>query len=79
MFSSWSAHADEMGGSHYHLVAVWPAAKFRKWTSNWHREFSPRFMRRSSADSSRSCHDLSEGGLAIAVAEMAFAGGVGAT
>ncbi len=27
----------------------------------------------------RSCHDLSEGGLAVAVAEMAFAGGLGAT
>ena len=26
----------------------------------------------------RSCHDLSEGGLATALAEMAFAGGVGA-
>ena len=25
----------------------------------------------------RSCHDLSEGGLAVALAEMAFAGGVG--
>ncbi|MFO0425903.1 MAG: phosphoribosylformylglycinamidine synthase subunit PurL [Planctomyces sp.] len=27
----------------------------------------------------RSCHDLSEGGLAVSVAEMAFAGGIGAT
>jgi len=27
----------------------------------------------------RACHDLSEGGLAVAVAEMAFAGGCGAT
>jgi phosphoribosylformylglycinamidine synthase len=27
----------------------------------------------------RSCHDLSEGGLAVALAEMAFAGGCGAT
>ncbi len=27
----------------------------------------------------RSCHDLSEGGLAVAVAEMAIAGGLGAT
>ncbi|MCA9050038.1 MAG: phosphoribosylformylglycinamidine synthase, partial [Planctomycetaceae bacterium] len=27
----------------------------------------------------RSCHDLSEGGLAVAVAEMAFAGGIGVT
>jgi phosphoribosylformylglycinamidine synthase len=26
----------------------------------------------------RSCHDLSEGGLAVAAAEMAFAGGLGA-
>jgi phosphoribosylformylglycinamidine (FGAM) synthase-like enzyme len=25
----------------------------------------------------RACHDLSEGGLAVAVAEMAFAGGIG--
>jgi phosphoribosylformylglycinamidine synthase len=27
----------------------------------------------------RACHDLSEGGLAVAIAEMAFAGGLGAT
>src|SRR5207245_1614386 len=27
----------------------------------------------------RSCQDLSEGGLAVAAAEMAFAGGIGAT
>jgi phosphoribosylformylglycinamidine synthase len=27
----------------------------------------------------RACHDLSEGGLAVAAAEMAFAGGFGAT
>jgi phosphoribosylformylglycinamidine synthase len=27
----------------------------------------------------RACHDLSEGGLAVAAAEMAFAGGLGAT
>jgi phosphoribosylformylglycinamidine synthase len=27
----------------------------------------------------RGCHDLSEGGLAVAIAEMAFAGGLGAT
>ncbi len=26
----------------------------------------------------RACHDLSEGGLAVALAEMAFAGGIGA-
>ena len=27
----------------------------------------------------RACHDLSEGGLAVALAEMAFAGGFGAS
>jgi phosphoribosylformylglycinamidine synthase len=27
----------------------------------------------------KSCHDLSEGGLAVAAAEMAFAGGIGMT
>jgi phosphoribosylformylglycinamidine (FGAM) synthase-like enzyme len=27
----------------------------------------------------RACHDLSEGGLAVSIAEMAFAGGLGAT
>ena len=30
------------------------------------------------ADLVRACHDLSEGGLAVAAAEMAFAGGCGA-
>ncbi len=32
-----------------------------------------------SAGAVRACHDLSEGGLAVAIAEMAFAGGRGAT
>jgi phosphoribosylformylglycinamidine synthase len=69
---------DEMGGSHYHLVtggaggtvprpdlALAPAV-FRK----LHEAITRGLV--------RSCHDLSEGGLAVAVAEMAFAGGVGA-
>jgi phosphoribosylformylglycinamidine synthase len=69
---------DELGGSHYHLVngveggavprvdlAVAPAI-FRK----LHEAIRGGLI--------RSCHDLSEGGLAVAVAEMAFAGGVGA-
>ena len=34
--------------------------------------------RRSRRGLVRSCHDLSEGGLAVALAEMAFAGGLGA-
>ena len=45
-------------------------------------ELAPRIFRKLheaiQAGLVRSCHDLSEGGLAVAVAEMAFAGGVGA-
>jgi phosphoribosylformylglycinamidine synthase len=69
---------DERGGSHYNLVhglsgGTVPAVDL---------ETAPRIFRavhRAIADGLiRACHDLSEGGLAVAVAEMAFAGGVGA-
>jgi phosphoribosylformylglycinamidine (FGAM) synthase-like enzyme len=69
---------DERGGSHYHLVhglsgGVVPSVDL---------EAAPRIFRavhNAIADGYvRSCHDLSEGGLAVAVAEMAFAGGLGA-
>jgi phosphoribosylformylglycinamidine synthase subunit PurSL len=69
---------DEMGGSHYHLVnklvgGVPPQVD---------TDLAPRIFR-SLHDAIqrglvRSSHDLSEGGLAVAVAEMAFAGGIGA-
>lgn len=69
---------DEMGGSHYELVhggtgGVPPQVDL---------ELAPRIFRKLHAAIQRglirSCHDLSEGGLAVAVAEMAFAGGIGA-
>jgi phosphoribosylformylglycinamidine synthase len=69
---------DELGGSHYHLVnklegGVPPEVDI---------ELAPRLFRRLHEAMQqgliRSCHDLSEGGLAVAVAEMAFAGGIGA-
>jgi phosphoribosylformylglycinamidine synthase len=68
---------DEMGGSHFNLVCdlekgVPPAVDL---------EQAPRIFRglhKAIRDGLvRSCHDLSEGGLAVAAAEMAFAGGVG--
>lgn len=68
----------ELGGSHYHLVAGFdggepPSVDF---------ETAPRlFLAMFEAISRslvRSCHDLSEGGLAVSAAEMAFAGGFGA-
>jgi phosphoribosylformylglycinamidine synthase len=72
------ATRDELGGSHYHLEhvlsgGVVPAVDL---------ETAPRIFRavhRAIAEGLvRACHDASEGGMAVAVAEMAFAGGVGA-
>ncbi len=69
---------EEMGGSHYHLVrglggGVVPRPDLA---------LAPRVFAGLQAAIHRglvrSCHDLSEGGLAVAIAEMAFAGGVGA-
>jgi phosphoribosylformylglycinamidine synthase len=68
---------NELGGSHLAMVAglqggVVPQVDF---------ELAPRiFTALNSAIEAglvRSCHDLSEGGLAVALAEMAFAGGLG--
>src|SRR5262249_42079779 len=69
---------EELGGSHHHLVnglggGAVPAVDL---------ELAPRLFRKVheaiSGGLLRACHDCSEGGLAVAVAEMAFAGGVGA-
>jgi phosphoribosylformylglycinamidine synthase len=69
---------DEMGGSHYLLVTGGTGGVVPQPDLG----LAPRIfrglheaMRRGLV---RACHDLSEGGLAVAVAEMAFAGGVGA-
>ena len=69
---------DEMGGSHYHLVqgltgGTAPAVDLKSAPTLFHA-----LHRAITNGLVRSCHDLSEGGLAAAVAEMAFAGGVGA-
>jgi phosphoribosylformylglycinamidine synthase len=69
---------DEPGGSHYNLVhglrsGSPPAVDL---------EVGPRVFKAVhqaiSTGLVRACHDLSEGGLAVALAEMAFAGGIGA-
>jgi phosphoribosylformylglycinamidine synthase len=72
---------DELGGSHYSpslgeriglradkVPQVDPVAAKRTFSA-LHRAVSSGLV--------RSCHDLSEGGLAVAAAEMAFAGGLG--
>jgi phosphoribosylformylglycinamidine (FGAM) synthase-like enzyme/phosphoribosylformylglycinamidine (FGAM) synthase PurS component len=68
----------EMGGSHYNLVTGQAGGE----VPAVDRELAPRIFRALHTAMARglvrSCHDLSEGGLAVAVAEMAFAGGLGA-
>jgi phosphoribosylformylglycinamidine synthase II len=68
---------DELGGSHYAMVnsiadgnvPTVDAARAGALFASVHRAISSGFL--------RACHDLSEGGLAVAAAEMAFAGGLG--
>ncbi|QDU88785.1 Phosphoribosylformylglycinamidine synthase subunit PurL [Pirellulimonas nuda] len=70
---------DELGGSHFALVGgltggVAPglnAERARGLYTALHGAIGQGLV--------RACHDLSEGGLAVAAAEMAFAGGLGAT
>jgi phosphoribosylformylglycinamidine (FGAM) synthase-like enzyme len=69
---------DEMGGSHYHLVTGQLGGK----VPQVDLALAPRILQKLHEAIQqrliRSCHDLSEGGVASAVSEMAFAGGIGA-
>jgi phosphoribosylformylglycinamidine synthase len=68
---------DELGGSHLHLVRGETGGA----VPTPDLGLAPRIFRAVHQailkGLVRSCHDLSEGGLAVALAEMAFAGGVG--
>jgi phosphoribosylformylglycinamidine synthase len=71
------ATRDELGGSHYYLqtgrcdgtVPQVDLARAPEILHGLHRLIGAGLV--------RSCHDVSEGGLAAALAEMAFAGGIG--
>ena len=68
---------NELGGSHYQLVAGQTGGN----VPQVDLQVAPRLFAAVhaaiSAGRVRACHDLSEGGLAVAAAEMAFAGGIG--
>jgi phosphoribosylformylglycinamidine synthase len=71
----------EMGGSHFGLVrraAGGPAGIVPRVRLDEARAAMDGVHRAISAGLVRACHDLSEGGAAVALAEMAFAGGLGA-
>ncbi len=68
---------DELGGSHLALVREWTGGKVPQVEPAVARATFLAVHRAIKAGLVASCHDLSEGGLAVASAEMAFAGGLG--
>ena len=68
---------DELGGSHYHLVTDQTGGVAPMPDLDQAPKIFAAMHRAITAGWVRSCHDLSEGGLAVAAAEMAFAGEIG--
>jgi phosphoribosylformylglycinamidine synthase len=69
---------DELGGSHYSLVNDLEGGRVPTVDAERARETFGAVHRAIDGGLVAACHDLSEGGLAVAIAEMAFAGGLGA-
>jgi phosphoribosylformylglycinamidine (FGAM) synthase-like enzyme len=69
---------DELGGSHYHLVTGQSGGSVPKVDLRSAPRLFAAVHTAIAKGLVRACHDPSEGGLAVALAEMAFAGGVGA-
>jgi phosphoribosylformylglycinamidine synthase len=72
---------DELGGSHYENLKL-KTQNSKLWNvPKTDLKTAPKIARRLAEAIAKglivSCHDCSEGGLAVALAEMAFAGGVG--
>jgi phosphoribosylformylglycinamidine synthase len=69
---------NEMGGSHFHLVEKLTRGAPPHVPVDVAPGLFAKLHRAIQRGLIRSCHDLSEGGLAVAAAEMAFAGAIGA-
>ncbi|MEM6331661.1 MAG: AIR synthase-related protein, partial [Planctomycetota bacterium] len=72
------ATRDELGGSHYARALGLPGGRAPSVDADAARTAYAALHGAMGAGCVAACHDLSEGGLAVAVAEMAFAGGLGA-
>jgi len=68
---------DELGGSHFCLVSGLTGGVAPKLDTAAAKKLYPAVHSAIRQGLVRACHDPSEGGLAVAVAEMAFAGGCG--
>jgi len=69
---------EELGGSHFALVQSLAGGQVPKVDAALSRRTFAAVHKAIDSGLVRACHDLSEGGLAVAAAEMAFAGGFGA-
>jgi len=69
---------EELGGSHLALVEGLTGGQVPKVDAVRAKQTFHAMHQAVHAGLVRACHDLSEGGLAVAAAEMAFAGGLGA-
>jgi phosphoribosylformylglycinamidine synthase len=69
---------DELGGSHFALVHHLNGGQVPRVDAALAKRTFTAIHAAISSGLVRACHDLSEGGLAVALAEMAFAGGLGA-
>jgi phosphoribosylformylglycinamidine synthase len=72
------ATKDELGGSHYSLIAGATGGAVPQVDAATAKRTFAALHRAIDAGLVWACHDLSEGGLAVAVAEMVFAGNRGA-
>ncbi|MBI4344531.1 MAG: phosphoribosylformylglycinamidine synthase subunit PurL [Euryarchaeota archaeon] len=68
---------DELGGSHYYKIKGHTGKNVPRVYPDEARELFEALIKAMDMGLVRACHDLSEGGLGVAAAEMAFAGSVG--
>ena len=69
---------DEMGGSHFALVRQLRGGRVPEVVAEQAKATFAAVHQAIQSGLVRSCHDMSEGGLAVTLAEMAFAGALGA-
>ncbi len=69
---------DELGGSHYNMIKGVIGNSVPKVDTKYGVRAFNSLSRAMGAGIVRACHDCSEGGVGVSLAEMAFAGGLGA-
>ncbi|MCX7911452.1 MAG: phosphoribosylformylglycinamidine synthase subunit PurL [Dehalococcoidales bacterium] len=68
---------NELGGSHYYAIHGYTGNRVPKVDPHRGRQLMEKLATALNRGLAASCHDLSEGGIGVAAAEMAFAGGLG--